>query len=237
MAYENYSQNQYSLGMYGNRINSYTYHPQTPVYNMMYGLKYFIKANRLRTIFQTSIYKYLYTTKDKKETEVYENRYYLPIGFTVSEEIKNWDNLEGNPFEVQESLIDNAAGVNNVFVPVKYTGTETHSAGCDEISENGVYSISATGTGSIDVTFESQTNSDIYIYISSPAVKNVNYYWDNGDSSAYQSTSEAYIYDLGTHKAGEKIKASLDLSGSDEGGSTLKIFAYSIDNDVLKSAI
>ena len=235
MAYENYSQNQYSLGMYGNRINSYTYHPQTPVYNMMYGLKYFIKANGTDNL-SNEYYKYLYTTKDKKETEVYENRYYLPIGFTVSEEIKNWDNSEGNPFEVQESLIDNAAGVSNVFVPVKYTDTETHSAGCDEISENGVYSISATGTGSIDVTFESQTNSDIYIYISSPAVKNVNYYWDNGDSSAYQSTSEAYIYDLGTHKAGEKIKASLDLSGSDKGGSTLKIFAYSIDNDVLKSA-
>lgn len=235
MAYENYSQNQFSLGMYGNRINSYTYHPQTPVYNMMYGLKYFIKANGTDNL-SNEYYKYLYTTKDKKETEVYENRYYLPIGFTVSEEIKNWDNSEGNPFDVQESLIDNAAGVSNVFVPVKYTGTETHSADCDEISENGVYSISATGTGSIDVTFESQTNSDIYIYISSPAVKNVNYYWDNGDSSAYQSTSEAYIYDLGTHKAGEKIKASLDLSGSDKGGSTLKIFAYSIDNDVLKSA-
>ena len=235
MAYENYSQNQYSLGMYGNRINSYTYHPQTPVYNMMYGLKYFIKSNGTDNL-SNEYYKYLYTTKDKKETDVYENRYYLPIGFTVSEEIKNWDNSEGNPFEVQESLIDNAAGVSNVFVPVKYTDTDTHSAGCDEISENGVYSISATGTGSIDVTFESQTNSDIYIYISSPAVKNVNYYWDNGDSSAYQSTSEAYIYDLGTHKAGEKIKASLDLSGSDKGGSTLKIFAYSIDNDVLKSA-
>ena len=69
MAYENYSQNQYSLGMYGNRINSYTYHPQTPVYNMMYGLKYFIKANGTDNL-SNEYYKYLYTTKDKKETEV-----------------------------------------------------------------------------------------------------------------------------------------------------------------------
>ena len=235
MAYENYSQNQYSLGMYGNRINSYTYHPQTPVYNMMYGLKYFIKASGTDNL-SNEYYKYLYTTTDSKETEVYENRYYLPIGFTVSEEIKNWDNSEGNPFEVQESLIDSATGVSNVFIPVKYTNIEAYSSTCEDITENGVYSIATTGTGSIDVTFEAQNDSNVYIYISSAAVKNVNYYWGDGESSAYQSTSEPYIYDLGTHKAGEKIKASLDLAGSDEGGETLKIYAYSIDNDVLKSA-
>lgn len=235
MAYENYSQNQFSLGMFGNRINSYTYNPQTPVYNMMYGLKYFIKANGTDSL-SNEYYKYLYTTTDDKETEVYENRYYLPIGFAVSEDIKNWNNSEGNPFEVQESLIDNAAGVSNVFVPVKYTSTETYSATCEDITENGVYSIATTGSGNIDVSFVSQTDSDIYIYISSSAVKNVNYYWGDGESSAYQNTSEAYIYDLGYHKAGEEIKASLDLAGSDEGGSSLKFYAYGIDNDVLKSA-
>jgi uncharacterized membrane protein YfhO len=44
MAYEDYSGQQYSLGMFGNRINSYTYYTQTPVYNMFYSLKYIMKT-------------------------------------------------------------------------------------------------------------------------------------------------------------------------------------------------
>ena len=235
MAYENYSQCQYSLGLYGNRINSYTYNPQTPVYNMMYGLKYLIKAKSTQDL-SPIYFKHIYTTQDSKETEIYENRYFLPIGFEVSEEVKNWDNSEGNPFDVQEDLIDKAAGVSNVFVPVKYTGTQTISSVCEDITENGIYPIATTGSGSIDVTFEAQTDSNVYIYIKSDAIKNVNYYWDKGEESANQNIEQPYIYDLGYHKAGEQIKASLDLAGSDEGGASLNIYAYSIDNDVLQSA-
>ena len=40
MAYESVSNMQQELGMFGNYINSYTYNPQTPVYNAMFGLKY-----------------------------------------------------------------------------------------------------------------------------------------------------------------------------------------------------
>ena len=42
MAYESLSNLQDDLGMMSNRINSYTYNPQTPVYNMMFSLKYIV---------------------------------------------------------------------------------------------------------------------------------------------------------------------------------------------------
>ncbi|MGN1420078.1 MAG: YfhO family protein, partial [Eubacterium sp.] len=45
MAYETFSGVQHNLGMCGNRINSYTYNPQTPVYNLMFNLKYFIQTD------------------------------------------------------------------------------------------------------------------------------------------------------------------------------------------------
>ncbi|MBR5191543.1 MAG: YfhO family protein, partial [Clostridia bacterium] len=40
MAYEKTSNFQKDIGLYGNKINSYTYNPQSPVYNALFGLKY-----------------------------------------------------------------------------------------------------------------------------------------------------------------------------------------------------
>lgn len=97
MAYEDYSQLQYSLGMFGNRINSYTYNTQTPVYNMMFNIKYLIKSDV--TLAPTeSFYSELFTT-DNGETEVYENKYYLPIAYAVNENINEWTTEEGNPLQ------------------------------------------------------------------------------------------------------------------------------------------
>lgn len=234
MAYENYSQCQYSLGMYGNRINSFTYNTQTPVYNMMYGLKYLIDTEK--TELSKSYYKQVYTTEDQKQTEVYENKYALPLCFTVPETIKDWDNLEGNPFDVQESLIDNASGVSNVFVPVKFLNTQTVSSVCEDITENGIYNISSSGSGSVDITIETVKDGNTYVYVDSKAVNNVTYYFNGGEDSLNQSVTTPYIYDLGYHDKGESIKISLDLAGSDLGDFILKFYAYNIDRDVLDSA-
>lgn len=234
MAYENFSQCQYSLGMFGNRINSFTYNTQTPVYNMMYGIKYLIDNEKAEL--SDNYYKLVYTTEDQKQTQVYENKYALPLCFTVPESIKDWDNTEGNPFDVQESLIDNASGVSDVFVPVKYLNTQTESCVCEDITENGLYYISSTGTGSVTVTIETVKDSNVYVYADSKAVSNVTYYFNGGEESVNQSTSTPYIYDLGYHDKGESIRVSLDLAGSDSGDSTLKFYAYNVDNDVLNSA-
>ena len=45
MAYEKVANLQEQLGLYGNYINSYTYNPQTPVYNSMMSLKYIVDNN------------------------------------------------------------------------------------------------------------------------------------------------------------------------------------------------
>ena len=73
MAYETYSANQYSLGMYGNRVNSYTYSPQTPVYNMMYALEDFIKDSSSRDL-SDRYYNKIYTTTDEKKIPIYEKK-------------------------------------------------------------------------------------------------------------------------------------------------------------------
>ena len=238
MAYQEYSQTQYNLGMFGNRINSYTYNTQTPVYNMMYAIKYLIKDSSSLDLSE-NYYKKIYTTKDTSKTSIYENKYSLPIAFVASKSLENWNDIEGNPFEVQEDLIDKATGVSNVFVPVEYTGTESYNATCEEVNQNGAFFVDdiEENTGaSVDVLFKSVKDGNVYIYVTSNEIENINYYWSDGTKTTYQSIVEPYILDLGYHKAGDEIKAILDLNGITSSSASFNIYAYNIDDTVLESA-
>lgn len=237
MAYEDYSQTQYSLGMFGNRINSYTYNTQTPLYNMMYALKYLTKAQssaELSSDYYTQIFK-----SDDSKVKTYKNKYYLPIAFETSSDIKDWSTAEGNPFAIQEQFADLACGVSKMFVPLKYSSTDCDYIDCDDVTENGTYYFSKMDTdsdyGTVELTVEATTDSDVYIYITSPEIENVNYYFSN-EANTYQNINEPYIMDLGKHKKGEKITVSLDCGSIDANESYFEIYAYSIDKNVLDSA-
>ncbi|MBE6719889.1 MAG: hypothetical protein E7571_04415 [Ruminococcaceae bacterium] len=237
MAYEDYSGLQYSLGMFGNRINSYTYNTQTPVYNMMYNIKY-LTQTETRMPPSDDFYSKFYSS-DEGRADVYKNDYYLPISYVVSKDVDNWEFYEGNPFDVQESFIDNAAGVSDVFVPVKYVSTESFGCECEDVTENGVYSFTKDADmdgGTIDVTIETVNDSNLYIYISSYAIDNVNYFWDNEEQTEDQYIDEPYIMDLGKHEKGDKVRIELSLAGMDTDSSVVDIYAYNIDKDVFKSA-
>ena len=238
MAYESYSQNQYSLGMMGNRINSYTYNTQTPVYNLMYGIKYLTWTGD-SIVPSSDYYSKIYTTNDGS-AEVYENLYSMPIAFLTPNDIKDWDNEEGNPFEVQEDFIDKAAGVSNIFIPAKYGDTECYEATCEQVKENGTYFVSKSDvdstTGSIDITVESVADGELYVYLSSTEIENINYYWNDNEDTHYQNASEPYIMNLGQHKKGDLVTVSLDLSGMEATEGSFDIYAYNIDKGVFASA-
>ncbi|MBQ7203520.1 MAG: YfhO family protein [Eubacterium sp.] len=235
MAYEKYSGLQYSMGMFGNRINSYTYNTQTPVYNMMHAIKYITRTeNSLKP--SNDFYSEYYSAK-KSKTDVYKNDYFLPISFVTSNDIKDWYCEEGDPFEVQESFIDNAAGVGGVFKECEYVGFDTTAATCEDVSENGFYSFSRDSEGgSIDITIKAVNNSNLYVYITSPEIKNVNYFWDDEEETCDQYIDEPYIMDLGKHKKGDEIRIELSLGDMETDSSTFEIYAYNINKDVFTSA-
>ena len=237
MAYEAYSQNQFSLGLAGNRINSYTYNTQTPVYNMLYSVKYLMQLDN-QIAPSENFYQEIHTTQDYS-VKVFKNKYFLPIAFETTSQIADWINEEGDPFEVQEDFIDRAAGVSNVFVPLEYSATKTNSCSCEEVSENGTYFYTTDdpeGSGSIDITLKAVNDSNVYVYITSPVVENINYYWNNEEDSKYQNINEPYIIDLGAHKKGDEITASVSLAGTDSESSYFEIYAYSVDEEVFSSA-
>ena len=237
MAYENYSQLQYSMGMYGNRINSYTYHTQTPVYNMMNNIKYVTWTNQ-SLLPSNDFYEHYYST-EKEDAIVFKNKAYLPISFVTKSDVDEWYFEEGDPFEVQEDFLNKATGVSDVYLPCEYVSTVTNSCDCEDVIENGVYSFSKdedVDGDSIEITIKAVNDDNLYVYISSGELENVNYYWNNEEDTADQNIDTPYIFDLGKHKKGDEIRIEISLAGIENESSVFDIYAYNINTDVVNSA-
>ena len=235
MAYEDYSRLQYNLGMYGNRINSYTYHTQTPVYNLMYGIKYVI-YNGIDTRPTPDLYTKYYQSRASYDTVVYENDYTLPVAFGVNSAVDYWSTSEGDPFRVQSDFFTLATGLENVFLPPEYVSyyVSNPSMTCDEITENGSYWFMNEGSGasSIDVILRAVTDGNLYLYVSSSEIRTISCKSENQHLTQYIETP--YILDLGYFNTGDEITVTLDstISNGDQGN--IQIYAYSIDKSVFE---
>lgn len=231
MAYENYSRLQYSLGMYGNRINSYTYNPQTPVYNMMYNIKYLIYHNQ-EIKPSTNLYTRFYETNDN-ESVVYQNDYFLPIAYGVDSEILNWNTAEGNPFEVQGDFFSLATNLQNVFTEVDYTNCEYRGLTGDDITSNGLYWINKLSDyGEADITLTAKTDGNMYLYLTSSDIKSITCKLKN--KAINQNIETPNILDLGYFNAGESATISIECSGADAKEANFEIYAYTVDENILE---
>lgn len=236
MAYEDYSQLQYSLGMFGNRINSYTYNTQTPVYNMMFNLKYLIKSDISLTPGE-SFYTYSFST-DNGETEVYENKYFLPIAYAVNEDITDWETEEGNPFALQESYFSLATGYSGVFDEMDYLSTDFDGISGEEITGNGTYWFNKddadNGYGSVEFKITPKKSGNAYLYVTSPDIENIEINSNNLYAHT-QTISEPYILDLGYCEEGEELQVTLDCADIDSTNTYAEIYAYTVDEVVLNN--
>ena len=236
MAYEDYSQLQYSLGMFGNRINSYTYNTQTPVYNMMFNIKYLLQTDASIAPSE-NLYDYKFTTTDGK-TNVYESKYFLPISFAVNENTEFWDTTEGNPFDVQNDFFELATGFSGVFKEVKYLDTKYDNVSGDKISKNGTYWFSKYDADSnyayADITITPVKNGNIYLYINSPDISSIDIS-SRKLGSHTQNIDEPYILDCGYYEVGEELKLSIDCGSADVEECYADIFAYTVDDEILKT--
>ena len=217
MAYEKAANLQFNLGMFGNYINSYTYHLQTPVYNSMFALKYIV--NNDETVKPNSdFYKPRY--KANKFT-AYENLYDLPLAYCVDKKVKNWDTTASNPFEVQADYFERATGVKDVFttVPISEVSYQNIQDFGDDISSGMYvyYKINNGETASVTLTIKPEKLENLYIYLSSDNVDQITVRDMDGNLNINQSTDEEYILDIGKHGPGETIYIDVPVSDADSG--------------------
>lgn len=234
MAYENYSGLQYNLGMFGNRINSYTYNTQTPVYNMMFSIKYLIKS-AVSLVPSENLYVSKFASENE-EADIYENKYFLPIAYAVNENINEWSTEEGNPFDIQSKYFTLATGYNNVFRSVDFLSTNFDGMSGDSITNNGTFWFNKdnpdSNYGYVDFSFTPSKTGSTYLYVKSPDIKSIEINSSNLTSYT-QSIDEPYILDLGYCEEGEQVKVSLDCAGIENDNTYAEIYAYTVDEDVL----
>ena len=236
MAYESYSQLQSSLGMQGNKVNSYTYNTQTPVFNMMFNIKYLIQTD-VSLAPSSNLYKKIYTTSDKK-SNVYESKYNLPIAYCVNSKIDDWVTDEGNPFEIQSDFVKLATGYSNVFKPVKYNSTDFDAVSGDDVTENGTYwlekSDSSSNYGTETVSLSPTIDGNLYLYVKSSDLKTITVNSEKV-SDITQSLEYAYILDLGYHNKGDEVLVSLDASTMESESTSFDFYCYTADDTVVKN--
>jgi uncharacterized membrane protein YfhO/putative flippase GtrA len=236
MAYESYSQLQSSLGMQGNKVNSYTYNTQTPVYNMMFNIKYLIQTD-VSLAPSSNLYKKIHTTSDKK-SNVYESKYNLPIAYCVNSKIDDWVTDEGNPFEIQSDFVKLATGYSNVFKPVKYNSTDFDAVSGDDVTENGTYwlekSDSSSNYGTETVSPSPTIDGNLYLYVKSSDLKTITVNSEKV-SDITQSMEDAYILDLGYHNKGDEVLVSLDASKMESESTSFDFYCYTADDTVVKN--
>lgn len=236
MAYESYSQLQSSLGMQSNKVNSYTYNTQTPVYNMMFNIKYLIQTD-VSLAPSSNLYKKIYNTSDKK-SNVYESKYNLPIAYCVNSKIDDWVTDEGNPFEIQSDFVKLATGYSNLFKPVEYNSTDFDAVSGDDVTENGTYwlekSDSSSNYGTETVSLSPTIDGNLYLYVKSSDLKTITVNSEKV-SDITQSMEDAYILDLGYHNKGDEVLVSLDASTMESESTSFDFYCYTADDTVVKN--
>ena len=146
MAYENMAKLQNNLGMPGNEINSYYYVQQTPIYDLMFDMKYFIGPSNDDT---------RYKVVAREEEQANEFLYNVGLGFGVDKDIRNWSYTGNNPFLIQNDFIRKATGVKDAL-------DESNLIRAEELYNDNEFTL-------IKYTYEN-TGDNMYLYSANSAV-------------------------------------------------------------------
>lgn len=235
MANEKLSLLQDHMGMMSNKINSYTYNPQTPVYNMMHSLKYIVN-NETPNVLSGAYYEKVTSTDN---FTAYKNKYYLPIAFCVNSDVKNWQYVEDkyavvNPFEVQGDFFEKATGVDDPFekLSISYITYNNTNAFTEDI-DNGVYAFNKTvadtdASVTFSITTEKKGNVYIYYHVDGASEKDITI--NSSLGTILHAADRDCLLDLGRYKSGETISVNVPF---EKNSGNMRLFVYTIDDDRL----
>ncbi|MBQ8209074.1 MAG: YfhO family protein [Clostridia bacterium] len=247
MAYEDVAALQDKLGLYGNKINSYTYNMQTGLYNSMVSIKYVVNN---ASYVGTDNYKpnfegdFLYTEVGEygDDMTVYLNNYWLPVAFGVDENLDtDWDYDSSNPFAVQNDFYYLASGVSDLLEPIAGTidtFTNIDTVSDEEISE-GSFSVYKTDTAAssngMSYVYDIAETQNVYVFFSGNS--NVESILVSTDGFTYnQSVSgKPYVLNVGNVEAGSKVYISYELK-EDAVSSNIEQYVYGLKKSKMDEA-
>ena len=229
MAYESVANMQKSIGIYGNKINSYTYNPQTPVYNSVFGIKYIYDRHSL-----ISEGEY-YNLVDANATyKAYENNYTLNIAFPVSDSILMWDaSLYSNPVDSQQEMYSSMTGIDGIYNKIydyDLIFNNVYELTDDDkfLGNFNLQKIDTETEASASACITAQENGHIYIYIYSRNLDDVSVY--SPSISTNMTVSDGYILDLGSYEKNDKITVTMPIN-EEHHYANVDFIVFTIDNE------
>lgn len=227
MAYEKMSNVQNKLGVFGNYINSYTYHLQTPVYNMMHSLKYIVDNND-----DVTPEGYYTELMSKGKFTAYENKYYLPIGFVVDDDITQWYTDFNNPFNVQGDWFEYATGISDVFgmmkiEPISYYNFDEIQSGLE--TGDIYFTKPSTDTGEATLKLSTEQSRHCYLYVNASTFETITI-TKNG-VAVDQDIDEPFIFDLGNVTPDDEVTVLITVEESDYG--FIDFYPYYVNDEAL----
>lgn len=242
MAYEKLANMQDRLGMMSNTINSYTYNPQTPVYNMMFSLKYIVN-NSTVDVLSTSPN---YTQKFADEKfQSYQNNYYLPIAYLVHPDVKQWATEEyitsweidsnSDPFALQGDYFDKATGgLGNPFerINLEYVTYTNLNAFTEALTGTSFRydKITQDIDGSAIFHLNTTKDSNIYIYFDVTGAESGSITIDSKHGNITHSADQDCILDIGYYNSGDSLTVTIPC---EENSGTIKFVAYTLNKDIM----
>ncbi|MBQ8503728.1 MAG: YfhO family protein [Clostridia bacterium] len=242
MAYERLSNLQDDLGMMSNRINSYTYNPQTPVYNMMFSMKYIVNNYTPDALAASPNYSQVAT---HSKYTAYKNNYYLPIAYLVDsaastwgtdEYISNWKtNTNSDPFALQGDYFNLATGgLGSPFQKLEpeYITYSNVNSFSESMSSSSFYYDKTTDDldGSATVYLSPETDTNVYIYFDITGADSKDITINSPLGTMTHNANQDCVLDLGYYNAGDTISINFPF---EENSGTLKFFAYTLNQEIM----
>ena len=236
MAYDHTAKTMEDLGLFGNNINSYTYYPQTPIFNSLFSIRYIY--DNMDFIHNDDIYT-LVDSNDK--FEAFRYNYYLPLVNAVSENVTEWNHSSSNPFTVQNELMASATGVEDVLVHVgatEYVGENMKDVDPSTINSATTFTVYKNSNGSEGkaiVKLKPEADGNYYIYVGSTKLSSLNI--EAGSLSYYyNSTSiQPFVLDCGYLTTEDEIVVTYTVPSSNNSAG-LAFCAARLDSEKFEEA-
>ena len=190
-----------ALGLEGN-TNAYSFTGATPLASALLGVKYTMSSKTLDSDLYTA------HSTDGNIT-LYENRYYLPIGFMLPQSVSEyWEPDSLNPVENQNSL-SAALGTGAVLSAVQ--------GGSASI---GQFTLTVPRTGFV------------YVHVTNTSIQDVDASLSGASTLSFSNVNRGYLLDLGKCQAGTMITLTTDQTDEH-----FTATAYMLDTEVLGECV
>lgn len=224
------------LGIYGSEAgNRYYYRISSPVTNAFLGIKYLVSKSGEFDSEQYALERLDgigYTVSAK-------NKFALPLGFMVDENIKIADAaLTSNPFEYQNELVKNAVGMKeNIFSPQPVALADYGNVEMEKL-RYGSYNYRKTEnlSESISLSYDPVENASLYGYIANDSCDDAYVSVDDVNVESGISIKEYSVtFPMGNPQPGQRSTLKLNLKSEASNG-YINAVVYALDHELWEKA-